>query len=140
VLRKIRPEEAGRYRRHELRMSANPLKPPAPQKISALMSALHATLKDVQREFDRAYPADPSAVLRAAVETYHRIGVIHPFQDGNGRVARLAMNHLLRRYQLGYVIYPPLSHCPPLWQALLQAGNGVLDPLMDIARACWHKV
>lgn len=131
-------EMKGAYRRHDLKMEG--LRPAPPQKIGALMKQLCLRLAGEQRDLDGANAIDKSRVLRLGVETYHRIGVIHPFPDANGRVARLSMNHLLRRYEVGYVILPSLSDAPPLWRALLEASQGNLECLLDFARACEYRI
>ena len=42
-----------------------------------------------------------------AAEIHHKLVMIHPFEDGNGRVARLLMNHALLRAGYPPVIVPP---------------------------------
>lgn len=68
------------------------------------------------------------------MDLYQRLGLIHPFSDANGRVARLAMNHLMRRYGLGYVVLPPLDEPGPLWEALQEAHKGHHAQLLEVAR------
>lgn len=72
--------------------------------------------------------------MKLGVETYHQLGSIHPFHDGNGRVARLSMNYLLRRYGLGYVVFPALDESGVFWDLLLRAKNDGLEGLITFAR------
>lgn len=130
--------EAGQYRKHPLAVSSVPR--PAPEKIQAMMKQLDLKLAQEQEKLDAMKAPDPADVLKMAAETHRRIGHIHPFADGNGRVARLSMNHLLRRYNLGYILYPPLSESPALWKALQDADRGNLEPLLDFARTCLYRV
>ncbi len=58
---------------------------PAPLEVPALMGAFVAWLQSVQ---------DGS---EAAFEAHRRLVTIHPFNDGNGRTARLMMNLILLR-------------------------------------------
>ena len=81
--------------------------------------------------------ADPDAALRAAAATHQRIAFIHPFDDGNGRVARLAMNLVLRSFDLGYVILPPISESKRHFDVLEEAHGGNLDPFVAFCRENW---
>jgi hypothetical protein len=134
------PSAAGSYRKVALRMKGrNPLRLPSPETIPALMKQLHGILAQHQQQFDQSTPTR-GQILSVAVTTYHQLGSIHPFIDANGRVARLSMNHILRRYGFGYVILPPLHESPPLWEAVLEAGRGNMKPLVDFADACLLRV
>lgn len=104
------------------------------------MKQLDLKLSQEQKRFDSVKPVDDSEILSVAVDLYQRIGLIHPFVDGNGRVARLAMNHLLRRYNLRYVVLPPLSEAPTLMEALQEAHGGRPEALLTIAKRCRFQV
>jgi fido (protein-threonine AMPylation protein) len=127
---------AGEYRRHPVSVVGSKISRAAPERVPFLMSQLIRTLTEEQAAFDGSGEPDPRKVLKTAVDLHQRIGLIHPFSDANGRVARLAMNHLLRRYGMGYVIFPPLSQESPLWEALQQAHRGDLGPLTRFASEC----
>jgi len=133
-------EGGGEYRKRKVYVvgSAKPL--PTPDKVPPLMKQLDNRLGREQLAFDEKGAVDRGAVIRMAVETYHRISHVHPFADGNGRVARIAMNHLLRRYDQGYVIFPPMSEPSPLWNALEEANGGDMQPLFAFASECMHVV
>lgn len=131
---------AGEYRRHVVSVVGSKLPRSAPGRISGLMSQLVQRLAEDQSTFDRQSPCDQERIVRTAVDVHQKIGFIHPFTDCNGRVARLAMNHVLRRYGMGYVIFPPLSEDSPLWQALQKADSGDPNPLMSFARTCLNRV
>ena len=118
VLQRSAPEIAGRYAdqgrfvltdtgRHAF---------PSPAEVPALMAEFAAWLG--------AAPATPEAAFVA----HRRLVDIHPFNDGNGRTARLLMNLLLIRGG-----WPPVSVRPvdrPAYVAALQrhqAGGGTAD-------------
>ncbi len=75
-------------------------------------------------------PADP--VILAA-KLHHDFVLIHPFADGNGRVARLLVNYLFLR--LGY---PPIivksARKSAYLDALRRADAGDLEPLNNVFR------
>jgi len=132
--------EAGSYRKHDIEIERSAIRRKPGQKVPSGMKALDSWLRTCQEACDAMKPRDEERVLKLAVETHHKIGLIHPFVDANGRVARLAMNHLLRRYGLGYVIYPALSESPAFWDALQEAHNGRISSLLEFARTCVQQV
>lgn len=133
-------DHAGIYRKHDILMEQSAVRRRPPQKVPSSMRELGLWLARVQRRFDEMGRPNEDDVLRTAVETHHKIGLIHAFADGNGRVARLSMNHLLRRYGLGYVVYPPLNESQEFWDALQEAHHGMLDPLVIVAKKHLYRV
>lgn len=93
VLKGIDDEEAGRYRRGQVRISGSEFIPPDPSAVPGLMRDFIAWLTDEAQS--------RSPVERAAL-AHFRLVDIHPFTDGNGRTARLLMNLILIRAG-----YPP---------------------------------
>lgn len=115
VLLRSMPESAGRYAdqgRYVL-TEAGRHAFPSPAEVPALMGAFASWL----------LAAGPSP--GAAFDAHRRLVAIHPFNDGNGRTARLLMNLLLIRDG-----YPPVAIRPvdrPDYVAALQhaqAGGG----------------
>ena len=82
----------GAYRTHAVRMAGSNMVPPNAVKVPDLMAALFTELPAI---------ADP---VERAAKLHHEIARIHPFADGNGRAARLAMNFVLLAAG-----YPPIS-------------------------------
>lgn len=130
---------SGVYRRGAITVAGSAIPRAAPGRIASLMGLLDARMTADQKAFDAARP-DPGQVLGSALHLYERIGLIHPFDDANGRVARLAANHLLRRYGLGYLILPPLSESAELMDVLQEAHRGNPDPLRSFAGRCIVEV
>ena len=131
---------AGEYRRGQATVLDSKVSRPRYEKVAAFMKQLDAKLQHQQEELDAGNLSDRNTVLRLALEIHQRIAFIHPFADGNGRVARLATNHILRRYGDGYVIFPPLSESPDHFHALEEAHLGNLEPLFNFARSCYHAI
>jgi len=74
--------------------------------------------------FDGAHPVIQTAFV------HHAFTNVHPFQDGNGRVARaLASVFLLRAASIPLVIYPDQS--VSYFDALEKADDGNLQPFVD---------
>lgn len=95
IVARSRPDIAGIYSRNPRRIAGSPVVFPNPAKIPQLMEEFGAWLK--------AGRPDPAS----AFEAHFRLTAIHPFSDGNGRTARLAMNLLLIRGG-----YPPIAVRP----------------------------
>ncbi|MCI0497718.1 MAG: Fic family protein [Thermoplasmata archaeon] len=113
-------EDAGRYRTHNVRITGAVRSPPDFRKVVRLLDRY---IRDVAR--------DGSHPIVAAAFVHHRFVEIHPFSDGNGRVARLLMN--LRLMRAGY---PPVviaaSGRNEYYRALRDADMGDLGPLIDL--------
>jgi fido (protein-threonine AMPylation protein) len=139
IVAEVAPD-AGQYRKGEAVVAERPLALPGPQKVPAMMKQLELMLAQGQDKLDQPGTPDVAAVLDLALRTYVRLGEIHPFRDGNGRVARLALNHLTRRYGVGYVLLPHLGESDRLWNALGEAHKGKFDAILEVAAASLHRV
>jgi Fic family protein len=97
VLQRSRPDIAGRYAdlARYVRTETGRHEFPSPAEIPALMG-----------DFAKWLSAAPDT-LEAAFTAHRRLVDIHPFNDGNGRVARLLMNLILIRGG-----YPPIAVRP----------------------------
>jgi Fic family protein len=114
VVQRSAPEIAGRYADlpRYVRTEAGRYTFPSPAEIPALMGDFGAWLRNVVNG-----PVD-------SFEAHRRLVDIHPFNDGNGRTARLLMNLILLRDG-----YPPVSVRPEDWleyiRGLQQAQAGL---------------
>ena len=89
ILQKIDDTNAGRYRTVPVRIAGSTVIMPNAMKVPELMSDF---ISWIQKSDDRP--------LAVAIDAHYKLVSIHPFIDGNGRVARLLMNLLL--LQAGY--------------------------------------
>jgi len=99
VLKDINDTDAGAYRRIQVEISGSQFKPPSPESVSAEMTEFGSWLLDASVP-GRIFNHDDAVLVAAVAHTW--FVTIHPFIDGNGRVARLIMNLILMRY--GYPI------------------------------------
>jgi len=90
---------AGVYRTVQVFITGTDYIPPPPDKVPLLMKTL---TEDLLKMWDREHPINLAAYI------HQRFVDIHPFEDGNGRTARLLMNLILinRGYQI--VSVPPV--------------------------------
>jgi Fic family protein len=86
-----KPELAGLLRTYGVGIGGSRFAPPPPEEVGPLFRALLRWYAD--RRGSR-HPVEVAAILHVRFET------IHPFGDGNGRVGRLLMNHVL--HHAGY--------------------------------------
>lgn len=91
--------EAGTYRTEQVFVTGSTFAFPRADTVPAKMEELDAWIAE---ERDKLHPVE------FAVRLHLKLVTIHPFADGNGRVARLAMNAAL--IQKGYmlIIVPPI--------------------------------
>jgi Fic family protein len=69
--------------------------------------------------------------VEAAARAHYRLVAIHPFDDGNGRVARLLMNLLLMRAGFLPVIIKNEKR-EDYYRALMEADGGDLEPFISL--------
>ena len=109
-------DEAGSFRSAEVRIAGADFIPPPAYEVSHLIARL---VDWCNRNPDEFRPIELAAIL------HHRFVSIHPFHDGNGRVARLLMNLELTRS--GYPIAVILNvDRKKYYDTLKKADNG--DP------------
>lgn len=95
VLKGINDNDAGRYRSVNVEIGGSQFKPPAPESLASEMDQFGQWLQRA------SVPGDlfkPTEAILAASAAHTWFVTIHPFIDGNGRVARLLMNLILMRY------------------------------------------
>jgi len=94
VLKDVDNENAGAYRSVNVEISGSAFTPPGPESLVADMQSFGDWLKAVTSDESRI--SGKNAVIAAAV-AHTWFVIIHPFIDGNGRVARLLLNLILMR-------------------------------------------
>jgi excisionase family DNA binding protein len=114
-------DQAGRYRMGEVRIAGANFIPPPAYEIPHLMSDM---LNWYNQNPDELRPIELASLL------HHKFVYIHPFRDGNGRIARLLMNlHLLRH---GYPVVTILNiDRKKYYDRLKRADNDDLEPLVN---------
>ncbi|TLZ52303.1 MAG: Fic family protein [Methanobacteriota archaeon] len=97
LFRATHPDIAGRIRRHQVAISGSRFVPPSPVEVDPL-------LREFFRWYDRA--KDSMHPVELAGLAHLKFVTVHPFSDGNGRVARLLMNFVLHRRGLPMLDIP----------------------------------
>ncbi len=97
--RKIDEENAGTYRKSQVFISGSHYPLPGPERLSVLM-------KDYEKKIAMHRKTEHPVI--AAARVHLDFVFIHPFIDGNGRVARLLMNLVLLQEGYTIAIIPPV--------------------------------
>jgi Fic family protein len=67
----------------------------------------------------------------AAAELHYNLVAIHPFIDGNGRTARLMMNHHLLRHGIPFAVIE-INQRGKYLAALDEANHGRVEPFARV--------
>lgn len=126
ILTKINDENAGVFRRTQVRILGSRHIPPNPLKINSLIEEMVSWYYENYSKL---------SVPELAAWIHFKFVHIHPFIDGNGRTARLIMNLVLIQHG-----YPPAVILyldrKKYYRVLREADNGKMDSYMDfIGRA-----
>ena len=96
---RINRKGAGEFRKIQVFLTGSQYPLPSPERVPSLMEKFIEKLNT---------PGKKHPVIKAAV-AHKDLVFIHPFIDGNGRIARLLMNLVLLREGYNIAIIPPVS-------------------------------
>lgn len=125
---RIKEEEAGVYRKVQSIITGSQYPLPTPEALPGMMQTFIQNLPRLMKE---THPVVYAAKLHKAFV------FIHPFVDGNGRVARLLMN--LALIQAGYIIsiIPPIKRAEYI-SALEKAHKNETD-FINLIASCVYE-
>ena len=129
IVKESDPSIAGSYRTGAVMITGSKHHPPDPTDVPILMRDL---IYWVKKNHSHLHP------IKLAGTFHHKIVHIHPFLDGNGRTARLAMNLLLM--QKGYPLVIILKNDRKKYYDVLEkADKGKLEPLTQFVAQAVEK-
>lgn len=132
VLKDIDVLNAGRYRTLPVEITGSSHKPPHPDEVPARMHEFGVWLEKA------SMPAESveTGLLVAAV-AHAWFVTIHPFLDGNGRVARLILNLMLMRF--GYpIVVITKDEKARYYDALEESQTSNLSEFVAVILDCLH--
>ncbi len=97
---RIDKENAGKYRKTKVIIPGSNYIPPPANEIPDLMKKFVKNIPLLKRKY---HPVEFSALI------HKEFAAIHPFVDGNGRIARLLMNLCLLQQGYTITIIPPIK-------------------------------
>ena len=86
---------AGKIRQHQVIISGSKFIPPYPAEVYLMLQDF---FKRLGNNKNKLHPIELAALVHLKFVT------IHPFSDGNGRISRLMMNHILHKYNFPMLI------------------------------------
>ncbi|MBI2579056.1 MAG: Fic family protein [Candidatus Aenigmarchaeota archaeon] len=128
VLEKI-DDRGGRYRDINVRILGAVKSPPQADKVPRLMKEFI--------EYAQANPEKLNHIEFAAV-LHYKFVAIHPFVDGNGRVARLIMNLVLMKHRYPITIVLKVDR-KKYYDCLKKADLGDVKPFVNFIGYCVNR-
>lgn len=136
VLQGIDDDNAGKYRAVPVQTSGSAYSPPPPESVPTQMREFGAWLASVSVANDNHELSD--AILYAAAAHTWFVS-IHPFIDGNGRVARLLMNLVLMRHAFPITIVRKENRMK-YYDALEESQATDLSSFISLVVECLEKI
>lgn len=95
IFQKSAPNAVGRFRQVDVRISGMAHRPPHHSKVQELLYQHLETINLRLFTIESITPTNFFEVLRLSAEVHYLVASIHPFQDGNGRIARAAGDYAM---------------------------------------------
>lgn len=119
-------ENAGSYRNSQVFIEGSDYRPSPAFEVPNLIKNL---LEWLRKNPDELRPIEIAAVF------HHKFVSIHPFDDGNGRLARLLMNLLLIKHGYPFTVIRTYDR-RRYYDTLRKADNGDLKPFVNFIARC----
>ncbi|MFC1522354.1 Fic family protein [Elusimicrobiota bacterium] len=107
IFEKSWPDMAGKLRTVEVQISAASHLPAHPSQVAPMLQQYFADLNSALSQTGDLTEKNFFDVLSLSARTQYRIAHIHPFIDGNGRIARAAGDYVMLCCGMLYVIVKP---------------------------------
>jgi len=135
LIQAIDPAVAGKFRETQVWL-VDPTGTPTPGIESPPWDQVPGLVKELLEDWNRDYAGllgNVDMVIPSIARFFHRLVWIHPFIDGNGRVAR-AILALQARELLGLLEDPVLDHGSEYYLALREADQGKFERFEALIR------
>jgi Fic family protein len=119
--KRIDEENAGQYRKKSIIVTGSDVEFPKPEVLQDKMSEFAQSISEMKANL---HPVEFAAMLHAKFVN------IHPFIDGNGRVARLLMNLALLQSGYNITIIPPIVRADYI-RALQESNHNNFIPFIN---------
>ena len=126
-------DHAGAYRTVPVEIGGSAFAPPGPEKVPSEMDDFCDWLRKVSVPKHGELASANGLYAAAAAHTW--LVTVHPFEDGNGRVARLLANLLLMRYRFPIAIVAREDR-HRYYSALERSRTSDLTPVLVLMAEC----
>ena len=133
VLKGIDDRSAGAYRNSQVTISGSKYTPPGPESVGPKMREFGIWLETASVAATQSESLTSALVNAAVAHTW--FVTIHPFVDGNGRVARLLMNLILMRSGYPIAIITREDRLR-YYDALEESQTSNLSPFIGLVAEC----
>lgn len=99
--------------------------------VKNIPEEMQTLMRKVQENRDKVHP------VQLAAYVHMQLAFIHPFADGNGRIARLAMNTILIQHHYLPTIIPPVLRGE--YVGCLEKARTNASPFYDFIFRCEHE-
>jgi len=97
-----RPEAAGRFRQNEVRIKGMAHRPPHHSRVQEILFSELGRINRRLFEIEAITRSSFLDVLRLSAEVHYLVASVHPFEDGNGRIARAAGDYVMLAHGFYY--------------------------------------
>jgi len=93
---------AGRFREGQVSISKMRHDPPHASEVQGLMHQRFAGINEAIEQIGIVTPENFDRVLQLSAEAHYLVAGVHPFEDGNGRIARALGDYVFLRFGMYY--------------------------------------
>jgi Fic family protein len=93
---------AGKFRQDEVRIKGMAHRPPHYSKIAEILHSQFQGINERLFNLGTITPSNFFEVLRISAEIHYLVASVHPFEDGNGRIARAAGDYVMLAHGFYY--------------------------------------
>ena len=96
------PQGAGRFRGSSVVISGMRHDPPPASAVEEILHQRFGSINEAASEIAGVSPETFDRILRLSAEAHYAVAGVHPFEDGNGRIARAVGDFILLRFDMYY--------------------------------------
>jgi Fic family protein len=96
------PQGAGRFRESTVVISGMRHDPPPASDVEGILHQRFASINEAANGIASVTPETFDRILRLSAEAHYAVAGAHPFEDGNGRIARAVGDYLLLHFDMYY--------------------------------------